>query len=230
MNSAEAQTAQVIDRPAHGQARTSGSRLPELERDDRPALLSVRELSVRFGPLSALDAVNLDVHQGELVAVAGENGAGKTTLVACVAGDIAPSSGRILLDGRALPPRLRAATRRGVAIVRQHTELCGNLDIAANLFLGREGHFFFDRLSLYGRAGAALEEWKIPLPDLSTKVSALSGGMRQLLTVAARHARPAPLTGPGRADVLPRCQRGGPGGGAHRLLAPAGDDDLAGVP
>jgi signal transduction histidine kinase/ABC-type multidrug transport system ATPase subunit len=139
---------------------------------------------VRFGALSALEGVNLDVHPGELVAVAGENGAGKTTLVACVAGDITPSSGRILLEGRALPPRLRAATRRGVAIVRQHTELCGNLDIAANLFLGREGHFFFDHVSLYGRASAALEEWKIPLPDLSTKVAALSGGMRQLLTVA----------------------------------------------
>jgi signal transduction histidine kinase/ABC-type multidrug transport system ATPase subunit len=186
VNAAEAQTAQVSDRPARGPVRTpvTGSALPERDRDDGTALLSVRELSVRFGPLSALEAVNLDVHPGELVAVAGENGAGKTTLVACVAGDIAPSSGRILLDGRALPPRLRAATRRGVAIVRQHTELCGNLDIAANLFLGREGNFFLNDVSLYGRASAALEEWKIPLPDLSTKVGALSGGMRQLLTVA----------------------------------------------
>ncbi len=184
MNAAEAQTAEVSDRSTRAPVRTSGSVMPGPERGSGPALLSVRELSVRFGPLSALDGVNLDVHPGELVAVAGENGAGKTTLVACVAGDITPSSGRILLDGRALPPRLRAATRRGVAIVRQHTELCGNLDIAANLFLGREGHFFFDHVSLYGRASAALEEWKIPLPDLSTKVAALSGGMRQLLTVA----------------------------------------------
>jgi signal transduction histidine kinase/ABC-type multidrug transport system ATPase subunit len=181
---AEAQTAQVSDRPKRGSVLASGSDVHERARGDGTALLSVRELSVRFGPLSALDAVNLDVNQGELVAVAGENGAGKTTLVACVAGDIAPSSGRVLLDGRALPPRLRAATRRGVAIVRQHTELCGNLDIAANLFLGREGNFFFDDVSLYGQASAALEEWKIPLPALSTKVAALSGGMRQLLTVA----------------------------------------------
>jgi signal transduction histidine kinase/ABC-type multidrug transport system ATPase subunit len=172
------------DRLTRGPIGVAGSVLPGLERDEGPALLSVRDLSVRFGALSALDAVNLDVHSGELVAVAGENGAGKTTLVACVGGDIAPSSGRILLEGRPLPPRLRAATRRGIAIVRQHTELCGNLDIAANLFLGREGHFFFDDVSLYGQAGAALEEWKIPLPALSTKVAALSGGMRQLLTVA----------------------------------------------
>ena len=133
VTSAEAQTAQVSDQPTRGSVRASGSDFHERERGDGTALLSVRELSVRFGPLSALDAVNLDVHQGELVAVAGENGAGKTTLVACVAGDIAPSSGRVLLDGRALPPRLRAATRRGVAIVRQHTELCGNLDIASRL-------------------------------------------------------------------------------------------------
>jgi signal transduction histidine kinase/ABC-type multidrug transport system ATPase subunit len=148
------------------------------------ALLSVRDLSVRFGPLCALDAVSLDVSPGELVALAGDNGAGKTTLAGCVAGDISPTSGEILLEGRLLPPRLRAAHRRGVAFVRQHTELCDNLDIAANLLLGREGGFFLDHLSLYERASAVIEQLGIPLPAMSTVVGSLSGGMRQLLSVA----------------------------------------------
>lgn len=142
-------------------------------------------LAVRFGPLWALDGVNLEVPAGQLVALAGENGAGKTTLVGCVAGDVTPTQGEILLDGRTMPSRPRAAYRRGIAVVRQHTELCDNLDVAANLFLGREGHgLFFDHTSLHQEAIALLRRLRIPLSDTTTTVGYLSGGMRQLLSVA----------------------------------------------
>jgi ABC-type multidrug transport system ATPase subunit len=57
-----------------------------------PLQLSVSDLVVRFGPLTALDGVGFDVRAGELVALAGENGAGKTTLVRCIAGEVAPAS------------------------------------------------------------------------------------------------------------------------------------------
>ncbi len=150
-----------------------------------PALLRVRDLTVRFGRLLALNGVDLEVPSGQLVAMAGENGAGKTTLAGCVAGDITPSSGEIFLEGRPVPARPRAASRRGIAFVRQHTELCDNLDIAANLFLGREGpRFFLDHISLYTQAMSFLRQMRIPLPDMTTNVGSLSGGMRQLLTVA----------------------------------------------
>jgi len=140
---------------------------------------------VRFGPKWALDEVNLEVPAGELVALAGENGAGKSTLVGCAAGDVTPTSGEILLEGRALGPRSRAAVRRGIGIVRQHTELCDNLDVAANLFLSREGRgLFFDQTALHTRAISLLHELKIPLTDTTTSVGSLSGGMRQLLAVA----------------------------------------------
>jgi signal transduction histidine kinase/ABC-type multidrug transport system ATPase subunit len=148
-------------------------------------LLSIRGLGVRFGPLWALDGVNLDVPAGQLIALAGENGAGKTTLVGCVAGDVAPTVGEILLDGQPVPARARAAYRRGIAVVRQHTELCDNLDVAANLFLGREGRgIFFDHTSLHQDAVALLRRLHIPLSDTTTSVGYLSGGMRQLLSVA----------------------------------------------
>ena len=67
------------------------------------AQLAVSGLGVRFGPLTALDSIDLTVRPGELVALAGENGAGKSTLVRCIAGDLAPTSGTIVLDGRAVP-------------------------------------------------------------------------------------------------------------------------------
>lgn len=148
-------------------------------------LLSVRGLSVRFGKVWALDGVDLEVGEGELIALAGENGAGKTTLVACVAGDVAPTIGEILLGGRPVPSQTRAAQRRGIAFVRQHAELCDNLDVAANLFLGREGKsLWFDHISLYTAAIDLLKSLRIPLPDMSNPVGTLSGGTRQLLTVA----------------------------------------------
>ena len=75
--------------------------------------LSVSRLVARFGSLTALDGVNLDVRAGEVVALAGENGAGKTTLIRCIAGDIAPASGTIRLDGQPMPPDPIAARRAG---------------------------------------------------------------------------------------------------------------------
>src|SRR6266567_3989151 len=127
---------------------------------DSPPLLSVSGLAVRFGALRALDGVDLAVQPGELVALAGENGAGKTTLVRCIAGDIAPASGRILLSGKPVLADPLAVAHQGVAVVWQDLALCDNLDVASNLLLGRE-----NRRHL------------------------LSGGQRQLLAVARAMAR-----------------------------------------
>src|SRR6266496_1308713 len=80
---------------------------------DSPPLLSVSGLAVQFGALRALDGVDLTVRPGELVALAGENGAGKTTLVRCIAGEIAPTAGRILLSGRRVQAEPLSVARRG---------------------------------------------------------------------------------------------------------------------
>jgi signal transduction histidine kinase/ABC-type multidrug transport system ATPase subunit len=154
---------------------------------EEPALplLSVSGLGVRFGPLTALDGVDLRVRTGELVALAGENGAGKTTLVRCIAGDIPLTSGVIALDGKPVPAGPPAARRRGVSVVWQDLALCNNLDIASNLLLGHERRrqlmsdtrFHADALRLLERLG-------IPLRDTTRSVGSLSGGQRQLVAVA----------------------------------------------
>ena len=155
-----------------------------------PPLLSVSGLVMRFGPLTALEGVDLGVRAGELVALAGENGAGKTTLVRCIAGDIAPISGVIALDGRPVPPGPLAAKRRGVSVVWQDLALCDNLDIAANLMLGRESrrHLLSD-IRLHGDAARMFERLGIPLRDTTRSVQSLSGGQRQLVAVARAMAR-----------------------------------------
>ena len=153
-------------------------------------LLSVSGVAVRFGPLRALDGVDLAVRPGELVALAGENGAGKTTLVRCIAGDIRPTSGKIVLDGRQVTRDPAAAARQGIAVVWQDLALCDNLDVASNLLLGQErrGSLLSD-VRFHATAASVLRSYEIPLPDTTRAVRSLSGGQRQLVAVARAMAR-----------------------------------------
>ncbi len=153
--------------------------------DPPPALLTVRNVRVSFGPVRALDGVELTIRAGELVALAGENGAGKTTLVRCIAGDIPPSSGQVALAGRAVPADPGAAARRGIAVVWQDLALCDNLDVAGNVLLGRETpRLMLSESRLHAAAAKLLERLDIPIRDTARPVSTLSGGQRQLVAVA----------------------------------------------
>jgi signal transduction histidine kinase/ABC-type multidrug transport system ATPase subunit len=147
--------------------------------------LAVSGLRVRFGPLTALDGVDLTVRAGELVALAGENGAGKSTLIRCIAGDITPTSGVIALEGRPVPADPQGAKRQGISVVWQDLALCDNLDIASNVMLGRERRRqLLSSMRMRSDAGALLEQLGVPLHDPERSVRSLSGGQRQLVAVA----------------------------------------------
>ena len=142
-------------------------------------------LKVNFGQVRALAGVDLAIGPGEVVALAGENGAGKTTLVRCIAGDIAPTSGQILLSGRPLPAGPLAVARRGVGVVWQDLSLCDNLDIASNLLLGKERrHQLMSDVRLHADASRMLSRLGIALSDTTRSVGSLSGGQRQLVAIA----------------------------------------------
>jgi signal transduction histidine kinase/ABC-type multidrug transport system ATPase subunit len=148
-------------------------------------LLSVSGLSVSYGRVRALEGVSLSVRAGELVALAGENGAGKTTLVRCIAGDIVPAGGEVYLAGRRVPPDPAGAARHGIAVVWQDLALCDNLDVAANILLGREPkRLLLSDTRFHAAAAALLAELRIPLRDTTRSVRSLSGGQRQLVAVA----------------------------------------------
>ena len=129
-------------------------------------LLSVRNLTLRFGGVTALSEVSLTVRRGEIVAIIGPNGAGKTSLVNAASGLYRPTSGTIVLhddDGRdhALH-RLRPhqIARLGVARMFQNIELFRHLTVLDNLMLGRHVHMRGNVLTcgLYWRWQAAAEE------------------------------------------------------------------------
>ena len=88
------------------------------------ALLAARGISKRFPGVLALDAVDMAVEVGEVLAVIGENGAGKSTLMKILAGIETPDSGEILRDGESViidSPRRAAAL--GIALIHQETQL-----------------------------------------------------------------------------------------------------------
>jgi ribose transport system ATP-binding protein len=102
-------------------------------------LLEMRGISKRFPGVVALDSVNLHVGRGEVVALVGENGAGKSTLMKILGGVHQPDAGEIRLDGQPVKiQNVNDANRRGIAFIHQELNVLDNLDVAANVFLGRE--------------------------------------------------------------------------------------------
>ena len=149
-------------------------------------LLDVRHLGKRFPGVRALHDVNLTLARGEVLAVIGENGAGKSTLMKILAGIHRPDGGEIRVDGRrAHIDSVVTATSLGIALIHQELNLADNLDIGANIFLGREPRKWglIDRGGIDLAARAVLEQLDLPLPT-RTPVNRLAIGQRQMVEIA----------------------------------------------
>ncbi|MFI5284350.1 MAG: ATP-binding cassette domain-containing protein [Candidatus Dormibacterales bacterium] len=99
-------------------------------------MLRIRDITVRFGGIVALDGVSLDLNRGEILGLIGPNGAGKTTLFNCVSGVIGPERGSMFFEGRSLklaPPHERA--RMGIARTFQNLQLWGSMTVRENLMV-----------------------------------------------------------------------------------------------
>ena len=149
-------------------------------------VLRLRGISKNFGAVSALADVDLDVHAGEVVALVGDNGAGKSTLVKILAGVHQPSSGTIAFAGEhVLLSDPATALGLGIATVFQDLALCENLDVVANIFLGRElNPARLDEVSMEIRAWTLLNELSARIPSVREPVASLSGGQRQTVAIA----------------------------------------------
>ncbi len=152
---------------------------------ERP-MLKLRNVSKKFGAVSALTDIDLDVHPGEVVALVGDNGAGKSTLIKILAGVHQATSGTIEFDGREVTLDNPAkALNMGIATVFQDLALCENLDVVANLFLGHElSPYRLDEVQMEVRAWTLLKELAARIPSVREPIASLSGGQRQTVAIA----------------------------------------------
>ncbi|MBL4929778.1 ATP-binding cassette domain-containing protein [Fuscibacter oryzae] len=149
-------------------------------------ILSLRGVSKKFGAVSALTDIDLDIHAGEVVALVGDNGAGKSTLVKVLAGVHQPTSGTVEFMGRQVTmDSPAAALNMGIATVFQDLALCENLDVVANLFLGHEmSPWRLDEVQMEVRAWTLLKELAARIPSVREPIASLSGGQRQTVAIA----------------------------------------------
>lgn len=156
-------------------------------------LLEARGVTRSFGRVVALRGADFAAYYGEVGAIVGDNGAGKSTLIKILSGAIWPDGGEILLDGTPIhftsPQDARAA---GIETVYQDLALAPSLDVAANLFLGRETRQagllgalgFLDDRGMRKRAQEEMANLQIGLTSVRQPVLTLSGGQRQAIAVA----------------------------------------------
>lgn len=157
-------------------------------------VLEARSITKRYGHVTALDNANLELRAGEVLGIVGDNGAGKSTLIKVLCGAVVPDAGQVLLDG--VPVHFHSpldARKLGIETVYQDLAVAPALDIASNLFLGRElrckgpiGSWFrlLDKRRMKREAKREMDELKFHLPSIGSAVENLSGGQRQGVAVA----------------------------------------------
>jgi simple sugar transport system ATP-binding protein len=154
-------------------------------------ILEVCGIAKRFGGVQALKNVSLELHPGEVVALAGDNGAGKSTLIKTISGVFQPDGGEIRFDGKpvhfASPEAARGA---GIETIYQDLALADNLSIGANIFLGREPMrriFGFlpalDRPAMAAAAKKTMARLDFHVDRLDSPVGRFSGGQRQAVAI-----------------------------------------------
>src|SRR5271170_3700752 len=110
-----------------------------MEAEGRTPLVELKDISIAFGGIRAVDRASIDLHPGEVVGLLGHNGAGKSTLIKVLSGAYKRDAGDILINGEdSAIPNPRDAKKYGIETIYQTLALADNVDTAANLFLGRE--------------------------------------------------------------------------------------------
>jgi D-xylose transport system ATP-binding protein len=150
-------------------------------------LVEMRDISIAFGGIKAVDHVSIDLYPGEVVGLLGHNGAGKSTLIKCLSGAYQKDSGDIYVDGQKVQiDNPRDARAQNIETIYQTLALADNLDAASNLFLGRElkrnglvddAKMEAETRKIMGRLNPNFKKFNVP-------VSALSGGQRQSVAIA----------------------------------------------
>ena len=151
-------------------------------------LVQLREISIAFGGIKAVDHASLELYAGEVVGLLGHNGAGKSTLIKCLSGAYKRDSGQIMVEGKEVAiNNPRDAKALGIETIYQTLALADNVDAAANLYLGRElrtGIGTLDDVAMEAQTRKVMHRLNPNFRRFKEPVSKLSGGQRQSVAIA----------------------------------------------
>jgi simple sugar transport system ATP-binding protein len=150
-------------------------------------LVEMQSISKAFGAIQALKDVTLSIAPGEVLGLVGDNSAGKSTLMKILTGAYLPDEGEIHLLGRRVQMESPLDSRRlGIEMVYQDFALCGNLDVATNIYLGRWPlwGWFVQARRMEAEAGRILDGLGVDSSIVRQKVETLSGGRQQMVAIA----------------------------------------------
>ncbi len=150
--------------------------------------LELRGITKSFGAVAALRGVDLQLRRGELLGLVGDNGAGKSTLTKIMSGAYVPDSGEMFINGAEVKICNPADARRlGIEMVYQDLALFDNMDVASNLFVGRERLLwgdYLDKERMWKEAAEVLAKMRINIKSPKLLVERMSGGQRQMIACA----------------------------------------------
>lgn len=159
-----------------------------LNEDSGIPLVEMRDISLSFGGIKAVDQVCVDLYPGEVVGLLGHNGAGKSTLIKVLSGAYKRDGGDIFVDGEKTDiNNPRDAKKYGIETIYQTLAVADNIDAAANLYLGRELQTSWgtlDDVAMEAEARAVMGRLNPNFQRFKEPVSKLSGGQRQSVAIA----------------------------------------------
>jgi ABC-type sugar transport system ATPase subunit len=153
-------------------------------------IVEMKGICKSFGGVQALSSVDLELRRGEIMGMVGDNGAGKSTLMKILSGAYQADEGEIYIDGqKAHIQNPHNAFNLGIGMIYQDLALFNNLDVARNIFIGRElvrGPFkvFMDKKSMYKRAEEVIRDLRVDIKSPKMNVARMSGGQRQMVACA----------------------------------------------
>jgi len=155
---------------------------------DQVPLVEIKDLSIAFGGIKAVDHASVQLFAGEVVAILGHNGAGKSTLIKVLSGAYKRDSGQIFVEGNeAIINNPRDAKNYGIETIYQTLAVADNVDAAANLYLGREiltSWGTLDDVAMEAEARQVMGRLNPNFQRFKDPVSKLSGGQRQSVAIA----------------------------------------------
>ena len=150
------------------------------------SLLEMKGIEIEFPGVKALDKVDFSVNAGEIHALLGENGAGKSTLIKCLTGVHHMDAGTILFDGKEIRPNSpQEAFSMGISTVYQEINLCPNLTVAENIFIGRQPmkRGTINWKAINKRADELMERFHLDI-DVTRPLSFYSTAIQQMVSIA----------------------------------------------